>query len=435
MGTDPYIEVMKRATVVLGAGGVLDFDFSNITFPSTQNITNKIVNLKVQGLYQEQSEIISAIYKKIKETGDQIYIQRDLHRQFKYQVNFEELFFVLESLYSFNGTFQGEYLFPEIRPLIASLVKPIDEIQHYPSIEYYRALYAITKAIIEIIDEYDAKFLHDANNEVWYRKFWSDVPSRWDIFTFNYDNTIENSLKEYEDGFEPSCDGGNYEHFNPVKLITNPYNLSTIHHLHGCTRYSELNPKTYKWVHSHRDMYKVQSVDDAIKYLDIQSSPSNQANERYFHSPIIIGLRKLDKLTFLPFSIYHANLVNKIIANPSLFIVGYSFGDLYANQLIERHSLIHGNQQRVVLIDKFPQYIESPSQLYRYLSDNISSGAQQFLKCQMKYHISDDLKIKGLNIVKYDLPIYSDDGRFMLLICGFKKAVENHKKTIIDFLM
>lgn len=426
---------MKKTTVVLGTGAVLDFDFSNITFPSTQNITNKIASLKVQGLYQEQSEIISDIYKSIKESGDQIYLQRDLHRQFKYQVNFEELFFVIESLCSFNVTFQNEYLSSKIRPLISTMVEPIDEIQHYSSIEYNRALYVIIKAIIEIIDQYDTKFLFSANYELWYRKFWSEAPNRWDIFTFNYDNTIEESLQEYEDGFEPSYVGGSYEHFNPVKLMTNSDDLSTIHHLHGCTRYCELNPKSYEWVYSHRDMYKVRSVNDAIKYLGIQTSPYFQANERFINSPIIIGLRKLDKLTYLPFSIYHANLVNKIMANSNLLIIGYSFGDLYANELIKRHSLIHGNRQRVILIDKFPQYIESPSELYRYLKDNISAGTQEFIKRQMKYHITDDFKIKGLNIVNYDLPIYSDDGRCMLLICGFKKAVEKHKETMNDFLV
>lgn len=194
---------------------------------------------------------------------------------------------------------QTEYLSPQIRPFVASLLKPIDEIQQFPSIEYERALYAITKAIIEIIDAYDSRFLQNVNNESWYRKFWSDVPKKWDIFTFNYDNTVENSLQEFEDGFESSSDGEDYEHFNPSKLITNSRKLSTIHHLHGSTRYSEVNPRTYECVHSHRDMYKVQSAETAIKYIGVQSNTYNQANERYFNSPIIIGLRKLDKLTFL----------------------------------------------------------------------------------------------------------------------------------------
>ena len=56
----------------------------------------------------------------------------------------------------------------------------------------------------------------------------------------------------------------------------------------------------------------MQSTEAAIKYIGVQSNPYNQANERYFNSPIIIGLRKLDKLTFLPFSVYHANLVNNV---------------------------------------------------------------------------------------------------------------------------
>jgi hypothetical protein len=82
---------MKRTTVILGAGAVLDFNFSEITFPSTSNISEKIVDIKVQGLNVDQSDLISVINIKIKEFGYQIYIQRELQRHFKCHVNFERI--------------------------------------------------------------------------------------------------------------------------------------------------------------------------------------------------------------------------------------------------------------------------------------------------------------------------------------------------------
>jgi len=52
---------LERTTVILGAGAVLDFDFSEITFPSTSNMTEKIIDIKVQGLDVEKSDLISVV--------------------------------------------------------------------------------------------------------------------------------------------------------------------------------------------------------------------------------------------------------------------------------------------------------------------------------------------------------------------------------------
>lgn len=59
----------------------------------------------------------------------------------------------------------------------------------------------------------------------------------------------------------------------------------------------------------------------------------------------------------LPHDIYHAHLANKIIGNPSILISGYSFEDLYVNHLLQRHKLIHDQNERVVIIDRGPDYV------------------------------------------------------------------------------
>ena len=114
-------------------------------------------------------------------------------------------------------------------------------------------------------------------------------------------------------------------------------------------------------------------------------------------------------------------------------IVGYSFGDLYANQLIERHKLIHGDNQRIVLIDKFPTYIETKANLYRHIEDNLSGGLKMFLRRQLNYKLTPDFKIVGLDIAEYDSPIFSEDKRTLMFISGFKAAVK-HSELIYNFL-
>ena len=127
-------------------------------------------------------------------------------------------------------------------------------------------------------------------------------------------------------------------------------------------------------------------------------------------------------------------MVNKIIENPNLLIIGYSFGDLYANQLIERHKLIHGDNQRIVLIDKFPSYITNPRELYRHIENCLSGGLRQFLLRQFDYKTTADFKINGLNINDYTSPIYSDDRHAIMFINGFKNAISLHKDLIYSTL-
>ena len=108
--------------------------------------------------------------------------------------------------------------------------------------------------------------------------------------------------------------------------------------------------------------------------------PRNQAGDAIFYSPIITGLKKTDKLCFMPHNFYHANLVRKIIENPSLLICGYSFGDLYVNQLIQRHKLVHDKNERVVFVDKWPDYVnEDAVRLYRYFMDRTSGGLREYV--------------------------------------------------------
>jgi hypothetical protein len=174
------------------------------------------------------------------------------------------------------------------------------------------------------------------------------------------------------------------------------------------------------------------SVQDAIKHIGRQQDEQTQAKEFYINSPILIGLRKLDKMTFMPSSIYHANLVNKLMANRGVLIVGYSFGDLYVNQLLQRRLAMSGEGYRLVIIDHFPPYVNSIQAFYRYLQDK-NSRLLHFLKPFMSLRIENFI-IKGAEFKSYSAPIYSENHKCMLFICGFRKAIESYADLILDFL-
>ncbi|MDO4161022.1 MAG: SIR2 family protein, partial [Prevotellaceae bacterium] len=367
----------NRTTTILGAGAVLDFDFQGKTIPTTWNITNKLLSITVQGLYEDRVNIIREVYDCLYENAQKAYC--DFHtevRHYEPNVNFEELFDVIETLASYNTAWLKEgYPFP----MVSSLVSPN---VHYQSIEYHRALEAMVKTILDIVNEYNSDFTQNNEKELWFRNFWKGFEGKNDVFNLNYDTTIENSLNgEYNDGFIPFVQ--HYKRFSPKYLINNEHGVTTVNHLHGCVLYADANPLIGQYEYSHRDLFKFQSHKDA--FLSRQWMPTNQANERIFYSPIITGLKKTDKICYLPHSYYHTNLSMKILENPSLLIVGYSFGDIYVNQLLERHKLIHGDEQRVVVIDKYPNYVnkECPS-LFQHISNKTSGYFHGFMLRQLE---------------------------------------------------
>ena len=364
--------VTRRTTAILGAGAVLDFDFDGQPKPTTKYITETVVKEKIEGYDEIDSELIKHIYNSILDASRAEYLR--LHPADRHggpTISFEDLFEVIETLYSYSGTWKHEH-YPF--SLISALVK--SDFDNY-SVDYERAMHAIIKKIVEIVNAYNELFKKDGR-EQWFKDFWKEFGGKLDVFNFNYDTTIEHSLDDYIDGYVPYTQG--YERFEPEVLWNASKDKPTINHLHGCILYGDPNPQPTEYHYSHRDLYKF--YPDVLKeaFISGQWMPRNQVGDSIFYSPIITGLKKTDKICFMPHNFYHANLAKKIIENPSLLICGYSFGDLYVNQLIQRHKLVHDKNERVVFVDKWPDYVnEDAVRLYRYFMDRTSGGLREYV--------------------------------------------------------
>jgi hypothetical protein len=421
----------KRIIAIVGAGAVLDFDYSykDAIVPSSSEITRLIKKIKVNGLNSEQSNVIEDVYTLANQKINATYLEQEL-RNNDNEINFEELYFLLESLLS-NGV---TYLNPNFSPRASVIRKIIPLLACYPSVEVKRGLMDIVRKITEIINGYNTHFKECNKAEEWYRDFWNcNSHYKWDVFTFNYDTTIEESMRQYEDGFVQMEKNEGFESFVPQKILRNVENLSTIQHLHGCIYYAESAPETRYSTHGNRDMFKYHSVDEAQYYLGLQQNSTSQDGESYLNSPILIGLRKLDKMTFLPNSVYYANLVNSLQRNSGLLIVGYSFGDMYVNQLLQKRKLMHGTNHRIVIIDCFPEYVDSKVQFYKYTMHH-RPNMFSFLRPFVDFSFDDKFCLSGIVFTSHLDPIYSADHNCMFLVGGFKKAVELHGNLILDFL-
>lgn len=139
-------------------------------------------------------------------------------------------------------------------------------------------------------------------------------------------------------------------------------------------------------------------------------------------------------------------IVYNYLKNNSLLLIGYSFGDVYINHVIERMELIHGDKKRIVLIDWWPineeiekitdenikqGLIKENMKFYTY-EDNINHELFKFL-CRMTGKTQFEEVMKSFKSYDRSGPMVSTNGCLMLFIGGFKAASE-HKEIIYDFL-
>lgn len=418
----------NAVTVIVGAGAVLDFDYKGI-FPSVKNITEEVLKKNIHTVDGGERPLLfdlnNHIVEKLKEVG-----RPEINKFMPPQLNFENLLHIVEMCISYSSCWHKEFTSWPAFPEFGTLIQPDDFLKDIQTYDYIRAAYGLQKTVMDIVDQYDSSFREDTTSEQWYRDFWKSLSGRSNIFNLNYDNTIENSLGEYEDGFLPIKEDEDYSRFSAKQYFENRRNLSTIAHLHGQILFSEA--KSFPFEYSIRDMVKNRDYETACKNrMGRQQNPSNQAKEEYVQPYIVSGSRKTEKLTFAPNNVYLSDLTNKVVKNKRLLVIGYSFGDLYLNEILGLGMAAHGKDFKVVIIDKYPSYINTYTSLYQYLAH----------KCPLAYRFvsrlaEDRLSVEiGQNVFPlvvegYDVPITSRNGNLMMCISGFKNTVVNHSEAI-----
>ena len=435
---------MKRITTIVGAGAVLDMDLpKDAIWPSTENITNEIRKVRKNILTGKDIVEVEQIYQILK-------------KDYPAYPNFELIFHVLEMFVAYGWVWQHPTAMPQntkMFPVFAPFTAPkwlFDRENVNQALDY------VLLTIMDIVNGYNAPYLTGATMNTWYRDFWKAYKGAWDIFNLNYDTTIEHTLADCEDGFDDIPDQPEIQHFVPQKLWENKRGGSTMSHLHGCIEFFDSRHKddVYKKEvikYGFYDLYKYYSYDKVRDMYTVssKSKPSNQAGEQFINAPIITGLLKTDKLNILPFAFYHSHLYNCVMRNNSLLVVGYSFGDLYINQLIERMELIYGDKKRVVLIDYWKLMIKDEEiekipagdersafvdviMAQKAHDNEISDGLGTFL-CRMTGETDFESAIHSFRHHDRKGPMVSNNGCLMLFIGGFKAASE-YRDDIYGFL-
>lgn len=425
-------KVNPRVTMIMGAGAVLDMNFpADILWPSTSNITQEVIK-PYTNVFDKNKEItiVGEIYNRLMDVfpvSTYIWWEKDP----KPNINFEMLFHVMEQLLAYESVWKGKNKNPDIYPHFAPFTAQNFDFQ--PE-ELRQVTSKFIMRIMEIVNAYNEYFQNDTGAEDWFRDFFKSS-FKWDVFNFNYDTTVEQSLGEYEDGFE-KCADRPYSIFRPQKLYENAQQLSTVNHVHGCINYYyKDNPNEDMFETNIHDLYLYPSYEEVKKKMigRGQSNPSAQNNEQYYAGPIITGLRKTDKLNCLPYDFYHGNLYNAILRSNAMVIVGYSFGDLYVNNLINRMHAIWRGKERIVLIDKWDDSkINGYNSLLEKYMFTLSRGGIEFMEIMSS---CTDIGNMIDTFIDTDVtrPKYAKNGNLLLFTCGMKEA-SRYRDKIYNFL-
>lgn len=438
------LKKQKRVTAILGAGINLEyFGWSDKT-PTTANITKSVVNTS-EYVYDDGSKgaipgLIKDVYLHLCATNS----PKELDPNQSYgEMHFEKIFHVLEMLDSYDKIWTRGYK-NSLVPIFAYFAGPTFR---YNPDEIHDALYKTITLIMDFINHYNEYFIqHKEDTCRWYTDFWREAKFKWDIFNFNYDTTIENSLSKYEDGFEDIQGHPHLQRFNPNKLLQSAN--STINHIHGCIQYgfsdltSEEDNKENIYTYDFHDWFKWDTYALNKNHWIGRGASSliSQSGDSIFPSPIITGLNKADKILILPFSTYRLNMSQRLTQSHALLIAGYSFGDYYVNYEIERMRLYHGDKLRVVLIDywSMEDYKNMPvtDMIKAYIEfnepDSISVHKALFLSKVMQSGNLGYYK-DHFNTLTYDNYLISENKQLMLFVGGWRKALQ-YKEDIYRFL-
>ena len=224
----------KRVCAIVGAGAALEIAGGAKVLPSTTQITKEVVKLRprVISAYKNDAFVKTQLIKLVYEHMNEYYQSQD--RKWG-EPNFEELIYVLERLYTYAWTCRGNVVLANksIFDRQTLFLEVLGRFRKKATYAKY-CTQSIVSRIMEMVSDYNRKFADNDENE-WYRAFWREAEFCWDIFTFNYDTTIEQSVEKYNDGFV------RHKHDNfklmDIRQLLRTGNVHTISHPHGCIQY------------------------------------------------------------------------------------------------------------------------------------------------------------------------------------------------------
>lgn len=401
----------SRITVLLGAGAMLD-----AVDLSVKTITNKVIEKKQYVWIDGRGEEIPLLYN--------IYCELCKHyKNEKDTVNFEDIFHALEMLESLK-TAQRPKTVKAYRSVFGMFCEEKDFYKDIDPVDLFTGCQDLITLISDMVGCYE----QDCFKHPWFSEFFQALRNiaPLDVFTLTYDTWMEQILKDYNDGFVPICE--THQKFSAKKLFGNEGELSTINHLHGQICFGARLPQNMR-NEQRNGYYRVNDFEIILRSGDLPryagSMQATQSSEQIYQYSIITGLRKTDKVLSPPFDAYLTHFYQKLYQNSCLLVIGYGFGDLYINSLINQFREFHGEHGKVIFID----YLAAEKWHLMMYDMEIS---QEFKRAIYNTFQDEELPYRMLGWEKPDF-IENEKKNSRVYLSGFKNAATEHLDEILKF--
>lgn len=422
----------ERITVLLGAGAMVE-----ATGVSTSSITDKIIEASHKykmndktnvSIVEQVQEALCEVYKK---QIDSEYSKLPDNDGLNMLINFEDIYHVLEMLLSYNNCMG----YKGYTSLVLACTKIAYEFEELNERNIRNLITEITDCINEIIREYDKEFEEKGEE---YRLFFQTIEKEtgyvFDVFNLNYDTWIEQTLSSYNDGYIDISGYENVMQRFEIKEYMKQDDEHTVSHLHGqiCfgnPRFNRKDINNFAFQESHNTLYKYKNYESAKHTRECTAIKRyyNQAGEAIFNENIITGMRKTDKILESPFNAYYNNLMNCLLDNNKLIIIGYGFSDLHINNFFYHYFAAHGDSRKTLMIDFIKEENWNPKSNQGFLSNaqcifsNLMFGNDHWMAQEV---LNQDKSF-----------ILAKNKKACMSVSGFKKVCDiEHIEKIIRFL-
>ena len=420
----------ERLTVFVAAGAGIPLGIA-----STQQVTTAIRQLDNDTKYwKSQQPLFETLFKLL----NREYIGNNGSGQITMETNFEHMLHALEVLESIDRTrnYQNhnskaiEFVLTNgiLHNDIASRLNGNPTQFDWPITIFYQRLFSL----------FDEGSKNAQSMRKWnkYQEFWSELRKRYelDIITTNYDTCIEQALPDIDQGFRPiSGDIESRQRINPWAMV--PSGPSKLAHLHGSILFGQNHGKDYR-LDRWEDLLLYPNIDSArlANSKGARSQYINQSGRECRIGFSITGLQKADKvLSAEPYASYYHYLISALRANKKLLIIGYGFADHHINSIMCRLPALHGDERKVVCIDRGPQTpLEATThgqELFTW-PDSLKGHEAMVLLADMRDHRSSDPLSESQSPGR---PWKSTSGTTCVFTDGFLHT-EGQVDKVLDFL-
>lgn len=329
-------------TVLVGAGGSVE-----LGAPSTSNVTPQVFSAIAAKAMSDAAGVPVASLAAL--------FEQTLRTHYGPSLNFEHVLHALEAMDGFFWAWRAPQI-PHAHRLVEAMICPQPTLATAPLFQH-GFLWSAQRAFFEEI--HDAFAVASKNVKAhrdWsvYEHFWKTLDAEFElsVITLNYDSFIDQALDAtgLDQGFVPVDREFAWRFSRPTLRRER-----ALMHLHGSIHFGERasdvgDLNRFAFEDAWEDLFFYPSTDDAKRSRTIRSAHDSQAGRKTTKGPFITGLNKPDKLMVEPYDAYYQRFAQQVLSTPRLLVIGYGFGDLHVNAIIDRMTKYHGARRRIASI-------------------------------------------------------------------------------------